>query len=117
MAYWKNLTDAQIQGLAEAAISDSFHVVTEARRRQHSADPLRSSDASYIQARKNLHALIANVPDSDILRAEGLAFRLVDLCKFARRPNDTDLRNAYLALEAVQASPAYLTIAAAHSRT
>lgn len=103
MPYWENLhfTD----GIAEAAISDSHTVLTEARRRSDTNDPMRPSEAHYKEALGNLMFLIEGVPDSDVLRAEQLAFRAQSLANIVGKA--VDIRDSDDALAKVQARPAY----------
>lgn len=110
MAYWnaKDFNDSLIGSIVEAAIASTYSVVAEARERANTSNPMQATEYTYTEACNVLLTIIPLMPASDVLRAEGLAFRLMELAKYVSTPQKhTQLDKAQAVLDAVQNLPAY----------
>ena len=113
MAYWnaKDFTDSLIAPIVEAAISSTYAVLAECRERADTNNPMQATEYTYMETRDVLIAIIPLIPASDVLRAEGLAFRLMELAKYVTASRKhTDIDNAQVILDAVQNLPEYIAL-------
>jgi hypothetical protein len=100
--YWRNLWSESVGKLAEAAIAHSAYVERDVLK---NPGRMKAHNCTVVETADNLEALIAAVPDSDILRAEGLAFRFQNI---ANGIGDAKLiERANEAMRSVRARAAY----------
>ena len=74
MSYWSKLPVSIIDSLAEAALAQATHIERAVVANVAKRGAYPAYDYAVIETANNLEALIAACPDSDVLRAEALAF-------------------------------------------